>query len=93
MFRRVFARQLNRELNLRDIFQRFLISSDPVISSLRKVDKKKKNVSNDIDQFLEHEMLSDGNGEKQNDNDERDEDDDNEEDDKRKMTTDQSCET
>lgn len=40
-FRENFARKCDREKNVEDVFRRLLITSDPIISSLRKLPKKK----------------------------------------------------
>jgi hypothetical protein len=42
-FREDFARKCSREKNLRDVFQRLLITSDPYISSFRKIPPRQTN--------------------------------------------------
>lgn len=57
-FRENYARKCDRSKNITDVFQRLLITSDPVISSLRKLPKKKlKLLSRDAIDLLDEASI------------------------------------
>lgn len=53
MYRERFARQCSRKKNLEDIFQRFLITSDPIITNLGPSKPNlKKDIPEEVRQLL-----------------------------------------
>lgn len=51
-YRQCYARKCSRSKNIEDVMKRLLISSDPYISSFRKIKHKSMNLSTDVINLL-----------------------------------------
>lgn len=60
-YRERFARKTSRTDNLKDIFHRFLYTSDPYISSLRtkKINRRKSDLPDEVQKLLSESYAND----------------------------------